>query len=208
MASSYPPPTTMAEQAGRPARMVMRRQRWARTPASAASRHVRNLHRQRFIEVWNWWHGQPDGEEGIRAARWYSGWTGNDKPFHGGLDDGRSTPGFGCLDADEAYESYMDFPGRRLRAGKARATTAVAGAARVTIWWYDDAVARHTGLSVKVGLLSLLVVGTVRLSPIRGPNLCCAPCCVSPSRSPICSHVQPSCRALRTTSSRPCSAAW
>jgi hypothetical protein len=73
------------------------------------TRRQDELHRARLAEVWQWWHEQPDGDERVKAARWYSEWTGAARPFRGGLDDGPQSPGFGCASADEAYERYVGF---------------------------------------------------------------------------------------------------
>jgi hypothetical protein len=39
---------------------------------------------------------------------WFSEWTGARDPYHG-TDEGSIPPGFGCRDADDAYERYIDF---------------------------------------------------------------------------------------------------
>ncbi|HXL20757.1 MAG TPA: hypothetical protein VN961_24825, partial [Streptosporangiaceae bacterium] len=64
------------------------------------------LHRQRFTEVWNWWHSQQDGPQATEAVRWYYAWTGARPPLDPGAD-GPLPPGIGCRDADEAYERYV-----------------------------------------------------------------------------------------------------
>jgi hypothetical protein len=66
-----------------------------------------SLHRQRFTEVWDWWHGQPDGPERAAASRWYSEWAGAREPFHA-TDPGPQPPGTGSPSADDAYERYLD----------------------------------------------------------------------------------------------------
>ncbi len=73
------------------------------------TRRQDELHRARLAEVWQWWQDEPDGDERVKAARWYSEWTGAAMPFRGGLDPGPQPPGFGCRDADEAYERYVGF---------------------------------------------------------------------------------------------------
>ncbi len=70
------------------------------------ARRENALHRQRFAEVWHFWHDQPDDAAHTQAARWYSTWTGARPPLDPGAD-GPLTPGFGCRDADEACERYL-----------------------------------------------------------------------------------------------------
>jgi hypothetical protein len=76
---------------------------------AAAARQENQLHRQRFSEVWTWWHDQPDGPQREDAARWYTEWTGATRPRRGGLDDGPLAPGIGFANAGEAYERYLQF---------------------------------------------------------------------------------------------------
>jgi hypothetical protein len=73
------------------------------------ARRENELHRRRFAEVWNWQHGQPDGQDRTQAARWYAEWTGAARPRRGGLDDGPQAPGLHSADADDAYERYVEF---------------------------------------------------------------------------------------------------
>jgi hypothetical protein len=78
------------------------------TIRNSRERQENEFHRKRFTKVWDWWHEQPEGETFVKAAQWYSEWTGAAKPFHGGKDGG-FTPGFGSADASEAYERYIDY---------------------------------------------------------------------------------------------------
>ena len=73
------------------------------------ARRENELHRERFTEIWHWWNDQPDGPKRINAARWYTEWTGTARPFRSGKDDGPLAPGFGCANADEAYDIYIGF---------------------------------------------------------------------------------------------------
>jgi hypothetical protein len=52
---------------------------------------------------------RPDGDERVQAARWYTEWTGAAAPRRGGIDGGPQPPGFGCRDAADAYDRYIDF---------------------------------------------------------------------------------------------------
>ena len=70
---------------------------------------ARDTPRARLAEVWQWWHDQPDGDARVKAARWYSEWTGAAMPFRGGLEPGPQSPGFGCASDEEAYERYVGF---------------------------------------------------------------------------------------------------
>ena len=93
------------------------------------ARRENELHRQRFAEVWSYWHDLPDGPERIDALHWFSEWTGSRLPRRGGLDDGPQTPGTHSPGVDDAYRNYLDqleavyVPGRlgspRLRQGSA-----------------------------------------------------------------------------------------
>ena len=72
------------------------------------ARNENALHRQRFAEVWNWWHKQADGPKRSAAVRWYYEWSGAGPPFDPGAD-GPLAPGVGSADADDAYARYVDF---------------------------------------------------------------------------------------------------
>jgi hypothetical protein len=82
------------------------------------ARRENGLHRQRFTEVWNWQHGQPDGEARLQAARWYAEWTGAARPRRGGLNDGPQSPGLHSADADGAYDRYVEFLGAVYEPGR------------------------------------------------------------------------------------------
>jgi hypothetical protein len=97
------------------------RTRWqlrAEALRDSQARRENELHRQRFTEIWHWWHDQPDGPERVEAARWYTEWTGAARPRRGGEDDGPMAPGFGCADANEAYDRYTGFLGAQHRPGR------------------------------------------------------------------------------------------
>jgi hypothetical protein len=73
------------------------------------ARRENELHRQRFMDLYRWWHDVPDGPERVAAIRWFGEWTGAHKPLSGGLDDGPQTPGLHAGSAGEAYEDYLNF---------------------------------------------------------------------------------------------------
>jgi hypothetical protein len=68
--------------------------------------------------AWNWQRQQPDGPDRVKAVRWFGEWTGADKPYRGGLDDGPQTPGLHSGDAGDAYERYVDFLGAVYESGR------------------------------------------------------------------------------------------
>jgi hypothetical protein len=81
----------------------------AETLRNSQDRRENELHRQRLAEVWHYWHDMPDSPERTEAARWYSEWTGAARPRRGGTGSGSQPPGFGCRDADDAYDRYIAF---------------------------------------------------------------------------------------------------
>lgn len=72
------------------------------------ARKENELHHMRHKQLYDWWHDMPDGPERIRAMHWFGEWTGARDPYHGS-DQGSIPPGFGCRDADEAYDRYIGF---------------------------------------------------------------------------------------------------
>jgi hypothetical protein len=72
------------------------------------ARKENELHHMRHKQIYEWWHDMPDGPERIRAMHWFGEWTGARDPYHG-RDQGAITPGFGCRDADDAYDRYIGF---------------------------------------------------------------------------------------------------
>jgi hypothetical protein len=72
------------------------------------ARTENELHRMRHKELYDWWHDMPDGPGRTRAMRWFGEWTGARDPYRGN-DQGAMTPGFGCRDADQAYDRYIGF---------------------------------------------------------------------------------------------------
>lgn len=81
-------------------------------------RRENQLHRQRFAEIWEWQRSQPEGQERMEAARWFSEWTGAARPRRGGLDTGPMTPGLHSGNVNEAYERYVDFLGALADSGR------------------------------------------------------------------------------------------
>jgi hypothetical protein len=67
------------------------------------------LHRRRYVEVWEWQRNQPEGSARTDVARWFAEWTGAVGPRRGGLDPGPQTPGQHSGDVDDAYNRYIDF---------------------------------------------------------------------------------------------------
>lgn len=82
------------------------------------ARRENALHRQRFTEVWRWWHDQPDGPDRTEAIRWYDEWTGAARPRRGGLDDGPQAPGLHSPGVGDAYERYVEFLGAVYEPGR------------------------------------------------------------------------------------------
>jgi hypothetical protein len=70
------------------------------------ARRENALHRLRHGELYRWWHDMPDGPARIKAMHWFGEWTGARDPYHG-ADQGAIPPGFGCANADEAYDRYV-----------------------------------------------------------------------------------------------------
>jgi hypothetical protein len=64
------------------------------------------LHRARHAQLYQWWHDMPDGPARISAMHWFAEWTGARNPYHG-ADQGAIPPGFGCRDANDAYDRYV-----------------------------------------------------------------------------------------------------
>ena len=71
------------------------------------ARRENELHRARHAELYQWWHDMPDGPARFRAMHWFGEWTGARDPYHGS-DQGAIPPGFGCANANEAYDRYVD----------------------------------------------------------------------------------------------------
>jgi hypothetical protein len=69
------------------------------------ARRENELHHARHAQLWNWWHDMPDGPERIRAMHWFGEWTAARDPYRGD-EQGAIPPGFGCANADEAYQRY------------------------------------------------------------------------------------------------------
>jgi hypothetical protein len=87
------------------------RSRWQlRSESQRNSRALQasELHRQRFMDVWHWWHDQPDSPQRVAAIGWFYEWTGARAPFDNGRD-GPQAPGTHSPNAAEAYERYLDF---------------------------------------------------------------------------------------------------
>ncbi len=82
------------------------------------AREETELHRQRFIELWNWQNSQPQGEERVKSARWFGEWTGASAPYRGGKDSPPQTPGLHSATAEDAYERYLEFLGAMYEPGK------------------------------------------------------------------------------------------
>jgi hypothetical protein len=72
------------------------------------ARKENELHRMRHRQLYDWWHDLPDGPRRVKAMRWFGEWTGARDPYHGN-DQGAMTPGFGCANADQAYDRYIGF---------------------------------------------------------------------------------------------------
>lgn len=88
------------------------RARWnlrAEELRNGRDRRENELHRRRFLSVWEWQRNQPEGDQRVNAARWFSEWTGAAKPRRGGLDPGPQTPGLHSENPNEAYRFYVEF---------------------------------------------------------------------------------------------------
>ncbi len=72
------------------------------------ARKENELHHMRHKQLYDWWHDVPDGPGRIGAMHWFGEWTGGRDPYHGS-DQGAIPPGFGCRDADDAYDRYIGF---------------------------------------------------------------------------------------------------
>lgn len=96
------------------------RARWrlrAESLRTGAARRENELHRQRFAEVWHYWHDFPERPERASAVGWYSEWTGAREPFGADLD-GPQAPGSHSADVDDAYERYLAFLEAHYHPGK------------------------------------------------------------------------------------------
>jgi|SRR5215469_15580337 len=96
------------------------RARWllrAERLRTGAARRENELHRQRFTEVWHYWHDLPERPERSAAIGWYNEWTGARDPFSG-EQDGPQAPGTHAADIDDAYERYLGFLEAHYHPGK------------------------------------------------------------------------------------------
>ena len=93
------------------------------------ARKENGLHRMRHSQLYDWWHDMPDGPGRIRAMHWFGEWTGARDPHHGS-DQGAIPPGFGCRDADDAYDRVHRLPGRHIPSWPPRATVQVTHGSR------------------------------------------------------------------------------
>jgi hypothetical protein len=112
------------------------RTRWelrAEAIRGGQDRRENDLHRQRFTEAWHLWHDQPDGEERVRLARWYTEWTGTAAPGRAGIDATAQAPGFGCASAEEAYDRYIGTLDARYNPGRLGRPRRSFGVARAII---------------------------------------------------------------------------